>query len=163
MTTSERPLFAAGLALGIGLGGFFDGIAFHQILQLHNMLSAPGYYPKVGVDAETALVHSQINMLWDGLFHALTWTTTLIGVGLLWRAVRLPGVPLRTPVLVGSMLAGWGLFNLVEGVIDHHLLHVHHVVEGPNHLVYDVLFLLSGVILISGGLFVASRRERPQQ
>ena len=108
MTTPERPLFAAGLALGVGLGGFFDGIAFHQILQLHNMLSAPGYYPKVGVDAETALVHAQINMLWDGLFHALTWATTLAGVALLWRAARRAAAHAGAG---GFDARGVGLFN----------------------------------------------------
>jgi uncharacterized membrane protein len=27
------------------------------------------------------------------------------------------------------MLIGFGLFNLVEGIIDHHLLGIHHVNE----------------------------------
>jgi len=36
----RRPLIIAGLLLGIDLGGFADGILFHQILQIHNMLSA---------------------------------------------------------------------------------------------------------------------------
>ena len=36
----RRPLVTAGILLGIGLGGFVDGIVFHQILQWHNMLSA---------------------------------------------------------------------------------------------------------------------------
>ena len=30
----------AGILLGIGLGGFVDGIALHQIAQWHNMGSA---------------------------------------------------------------------------------------------------------------------------
>lgn len=34
------PLALAGTVLGIGLGGFVDGIAFHQIFQFHSMLSA---------------------------------------------------------------------------------------------------------------------------
>ena len=25
------------------------------------------------------------------------------------------------------VLAGWGIFNLIEGIIDHHLLELHHV------------------------------------
>lgn len=32
-------LIAAALLLGVGLGGFFDGIVFHQILQWHHMVS----------------------------------------------------------------------------------------------------------------------------
>ena len=27
----------------------------------------------------------------------------------------------------GLVLAGWGIFNLLEGIVDHHLLGVHHV------------------------------------
>ena len=40
MAANTKPLTAAGTLLGIGLGGFVDGILFHQILQLHSMLSA---------------------------------------------------------------------------------------------------------------------------
>jgi uncharacterized membrane protein len=36
------------------------------------------------------------------------------------------------------MILGWGLFNLVEGVIDHHLLNIHHVRDMPFHVpAYD--------------------------
>lgn len=33
----------AGIVLGVGLGGFFDGIVLHQILQGHHMFSSAGY------------------------------------------------------------------------------------------------------------------------
>jgi uncharacterized membrane protein len=134
------PLVAAGVLLGIGLGGFLDGILFHQILQLHNMLSA--------VRPKTTLVNMEINMFWDGLFHALTWTMTALGLGMLWAAVRREDVPLSTRAFVGSMVLGWGLFNLVEGIIDHHLLNLHHVVERLGVSVYDYAFLGSGVLFI---------------
>jgi uncharacterized membrane protein len=152
MTTApdRRPLISAGTLLGIGMGGFVDGIVFHQLLQIHNMLTAR--YPKTGVDSQTALVNTQINMFWDGLFHAFTWTVTALGIALLWRAVRRGNVPLSTRTLVGSMALGWGLFNLVEGVIDHHLLHIHHVTETEGHLLWDLLFLASGVVLMMVGL-----------
>jgi uncharacterized membrane protein len=146
---NRQPLITAGTLLGIGLGGFVDGIVLHQLLQVHNMLTAK--YPKVGVDAQTALVNPQINMFWDGLFHAFTWVMTAIGVALLWRAVGRRDVPRSTRTLVGSMAFGWGLFNLVEGVINHHLLHIHHVTETAGHLLWDLLFLASGVVLILSG------------
>ena len=57
------------------------------------------------------------------------------------------------------MLAGWGIFNLVEGVIDHQLLGLHNVHEGSNELAWDLAFLVSGVTLIFGGWLLA-RRER---
>jgi uncharacterized membrane protein len=142
-----KPFIAASMVLGIGMGGFFDGILFHQILQLHNMLSNQ-LFPDT-------LVNAEINMFWDGLFHAFTWITTLVGLGLLWRAIRKSEVPLSTRALVSGMFLGWGVFNLVEGVIDHQILGLHHVVErasGSRQLLYDLLFLASGLIFIVGGL-----------
>ncbi|HEU5099504.1 MAG TPA: DUF2243 domain-containing protein [Roseiflexaceae bacterium] len=44
-TQSRRPLSVAGIWLGLGLGGFFDGIVFHQILRWHHMLTSAGYPP----------------------------------------------------------------------------------------------------------------------
>jgi uncharacterized membrane protein len=45
------------------------------------------------------------------------------------------------------MLVGWGVFNLVEGLIDHHLLDLHHVRDLPAHVpLYDWVFLLAGGI-----------------
>ena len=140
---NRRPLIAAGTLIGVGMGGFIDGIVFHQILQFHNMLSA--------VRPPTTLVNVEINMFWDGLFHAFTWITTATGIALLWRAVARPEAPRSSQTLVGSLMLGWGLFNLVEGVIDHHILNIHHVVEGPGHLPYDLAFLLSGLTLIAVG------------
>jgi uncharacterized membrane protein len=66
------------------MGGFVDGILFHQILQIHNMLSAKRP-PNTVANIET-------NMVWDGLFHAATWATTAIGLWLLFRAARNIGV-----------------------------------------------------------------------
>jgi uncharacterized membrane protein len=150
---NERSVVTAGTLLGIGMGGFVDGILFHQLLQVHNMLSAK-------VDRNT-VAGVEINMFWDGLFHAFTWVMTAVGLGTLWAAVRDHREPLSTKAFVGSLLFGWGLFNLVEGVIDHHVLHIHHVTETENHLVWDVAFLLSGVVFALGGwALVRAARSR---
>ena len=155
--TTRRPLIAAGTALGIGMGGFVDGIVLHQLLQVHNMLSAK--YPTRGIPPEQLVVNLQINMFWDGLFHVLTWVMTAVGLALLWHAVRQRNVPLSTKTLLGAMIFGWGLFNLVEGVIDHHILHIHHVTETDNHLLWDLAFLASGVVMIVVGWLVIGRRN----
>jgi len=148
---SMRPLLAAGTAIGIGMGGFVDGILFHQILQLHNMLSHR--LPP------STLVNVEINMFWDGLFHAFTWTMTAIGLALLWRAVQRRDVPLSGRSFLGAISAGWGVFNLVEGIIDHEVLQIHHVVEKGNHLLWDMAFLASGVgLLLIGWWLIASGR-----
>ena len=141
---NRRPLIAAATLLGIGLGGFVDGIVFHQILQTHQMLT--GKLPP------TSVRNIEINMFWDGLFHAFTWASTMTGMALLFRAGKRPDVPWSTRTFVGGQALGWGLFNLVEGIIDHHILHIHHVTETENHLVWDLAFLASGVVLIAIGL-----------
>ncbi len=143
METNRGPLVSAGTLIGIGMGGFVDGILFHQILQLHNMLSAR--LPRV------SLVNAEVNMFWDGLFHALTWTTTAIGLALLWRAFGCADAPRSTKTFVGSLILGWGLFNLVEGIIDHQILGIHHVVDNGNQLLWDMVFLGSGVLFILVG------------
>jgi len=146
---ATRPLVTAGTILGIGMGGFVDGILFHQILQLHSMVS--NWIPR------DSLVHEQINMFWDGLFHAFTWIAVSIGILLLWKAVTRPGVILSGRALCGAMLLGWGLFNLVEGLVDHEILQVHHVYQNGSHLLWDMVFLASGVIFILTGALIVRR------
>lgn len=150
--SNRRPLIAAATLLGIGMGGFVDGILFHQLLQLHNMLSAPGYYPKTVDDPQQLVVNLEVNMFWDGLFHVFTWGMTLAGIVALWRAGQRPEVPWFTRSMVGGLALGWGLFNLVEGLINHHILHIHHVTETANHLIWDLAFLASGLALMGVGL-----------
>ena len=147
------PLISAGLFVGIGLGGFADGILFHQILQTHNMLSAS--IPVVD------LISAKINMTWDGYFHAAVWLMTLIGVYLLFKAGARRDTFWSGKILAGSMLGGWGLFNLVEGLIDHHILGIHHVMEyAVNKLPHDLAFLASGIIfMLIGWVMVKADRQ----
>jgi uncharacterized membrane protein len=142
----RRPLITAGLLIGKGLGGFVDGILFHQLLQIHHMLSARR--------PPTDIVNAQVNMVWDGLFHTFTWVVTTLGIWLLFRAGKRPDVPWSGRTLGGSMLMGWGLFNLIEGLIDHHILHVHHVVERLGVSMWDYAFLTSGVLFIALGFAI---------
>jgi len=139
VTQNFRPLIAAGTLLGIGMGGFVDGIVLHQILQVHNMLSAK--LPP------NTLANVEINMVWDGIFHAFTWLMTAIGLSMLWKAGQKREVPWSTKTFLGSLLQGWGIFNLVEGIIDHHLLNLHHVVERLGVSIADWLFLAIGGVL----------------
>lgn len=153
---STRPLgrvsSTPGIVLGLGLGGFVDGIALHQIAQWHNMGSA--VLPPTTMDA------MKQNMVWDGLFHAAVWAATLAGVYLLLRDARRGGPLPSAGAFTGQLLLGWGIFNLVEGVVDHHLLGLHHVRDVPAHVpLYDWLFLgIGGVGLIAVGWLLSRRR-----
>jgi uncharacterized membrane protein len=150
----DRAPTRAGVVIGVGMGGFVDGILLHQILEWHNMGSA--VLPPSTMDA------MRTNMRWDGLFHAAVWIVTLVGVFLLLHAAQ-SGAPLpSTRAFAGQLLAGWGLFNLVEGVIDHHVLNIHHVRDLPVHVpIYDWIFLLiAGVGFLALGLLIARERVR---
>jgi len=145
LDADAKPLVVAGLALGVGIGGFFDGIVFHQLLQFHHMLSS---HP----DASVA-TNLRLNVVADGLFHLGTYTFTIIGLVLFSRAWRFRPVPKSGRTLFGAVIMGWGVFNLVEGIVNHHLLEIHHVwPAGPGPIVlWDVAFLLWGTVFLVGG------------
>lgn len=151
--TSSKQTRTAGIMLGIGLGGFVDGIVLHQIAQWHNMLSAK--VPPVTMDAMMR------NMWADGWFHAAVFVVTLGGILMLYRAAQQGAAfpPMRW--FGGLLIGGWGAFNLVEGVINHHLLQVHHVRDVPMHMpMYDYFFLLvGGVGFIALGYLIARKQH----
>jgi uncharacterized membrane protein len=152
-TTPRTSLRLPGTVLGLGLGGFLDGILLHQVLQWHHMLSNTGQdnlglraYP---VDTVPGL---RMNTLWDGFFHVFTWLAVLIGLGVLYsRVVHSRSQLWGSGELWGWILVGWGSFNVVEGLIDHHLFAIHHVRPGPAQLAWDLGFLALGLVLIGGG------------
>lgn len=145
---TRKPLVAAGILMGAGMGGFVDGIVFHQILQFHNMVS--GWLPP------SNLVDAKVNMFWDGVFHAAVWIMTAIGLWMLWNAGRRPDVPWSGKTFLGAWIGGWGIFNTVEGLIDHLILGIHHVNEyAPNPLAWDLAFQASGIVLIVLGWLLA--------
>ena len=148
---SASSLVVPGVLLGVGLGGFVDGIVLHQILQWHHMVSDE--YPP------TTLENTQINVTADGFFHTFTWIAVAVGIALLWRALR-AGRLWTWRTLLGWILAGWGIFNLIEGIVDHHVLQVHRVrPDAANPMLWDVGFLVFGALLLVGGWLLA-RRDR---
>ncbi|MDQ4008599.1 MAG: DUF2243 domain-containing protein [Actinomycetota bacterium] len=140
------PSRAPGLLLGVGLGGFVDGIVLHQLLQWHHMLTGLAGYPMSTVRG------LEVNTVVDGFFHVFTWVCVLAGTTATLVAWRQGRVAPTWGFHLGLLLLGWGLFNVVEGVVNHHLLGVHHVRDdlgGP--LSWDLGFLAFGVLLVVGG------------
>ena len=142
----RMPSPAPGLLYGLGFGGFVDGIVLHQILQWHHMVSHVEGYP---TDTVAGL---ETNTLADGLFHAATWILLLAASITTLQAWRRGRLAPSWSFHAGLVLAGWGIFNLVEGVVDHHLLGVHHVRDDVGSpLSWDLGFLAFGALLVLGG------------
>ena len=153
LNTTAPSLKLPGIILGVGLGGFVDGIVLHQLLQWHHMLTS-GDTARIHIGAyPDDTVHGlKINTVWDGLFHTFTWLAVLTGLALLYnRLTHSRGKVWTSRALWGWVLVGWGLFNLVEGIIDHHILGIHHVRSGEHQTLWDVGFLLLGLLLVIGG------------
>jgi uncharacterized membrane protein len=148
LTDDRDRLRLPGVLLGVGFGGFVDGIVLHQILQWHHLLSSTGDHPVTTVGGLEA------NTLADGMFHLAALIVLVVAVSMLWRRIR-DGARATWRSLVGTGLVGWGAFNLAEGSVDHHLLGIHHVREGPDAFVYDLGFLAVSVVLVTVGLALA--------
>jgi uncharacterized membrane protein len=140
MFNKDRNLFISAFILGLGLLGAIDGIVFHQLLQWHHM-----------VDHH----NKNFEIVTDG------WFTTLFSILLFWGGIKIfrnaainqLGSSWQT--FIGGILVGGGTFNLVEGIINHHILLVHRVrPAAENPLLYDLGFLAVGVILITIGLVI---------
>jgi uncharacterized membrane protein len=149
----KRPVLVAGALLGFGLGGLIDGVVFQQLLQWHHTLSsvAPPY------DVATLTR----NLTWDGLGALVAIAVVLAGIAVLWVAVERPGVVLSGRSFLASLGAGWCVFNIVEGLIEHQLLGLHHILYAPHGGAFDVAYLVvSGALLFV--FTTIARSERPR-
>ncbi len=150
----SRTFIAAGLLFGLGLGGFFDGIVLHQILQWHHMASHVDRFPTTTVEGLRA------NTLADGLFHAATYVFVVAGLWCLWRFTMSDEYRWSTRAFIGLLLIGFGSFNLVEGTINHHILEIHRVREdSDNAAAWDLAFLAWGAAMLVGGWWLAHQAE----
>jgi uncharacterized membrane protein len=141
--------------LGIGLGGFVDGILLHQLLQWHHMLTSEGCC------SSSTVAGLEDNTLADGLFHVASWLAVVAGTAAYIREWQRGRVAPPWRAHAGAVLFGWGAFNLVEGLIDHELFGIHHVRDdlgGP--LGWDIGFLALAVVQMAAGwrLFDSGRR-----
>lgn len=134
------PRTAATL-LGISLGGFFDGILLHQILQWHHLLSLVD-----GLD-----LRGQV--LWDGLFHLAHYLLAVLGLWGLWRHRA------AAPPVLPALLLGFGLWHLIDAVLSHWLLGIHRIrVDAADPLAWDLGWLAAfGLLPIALALLLRGR------
>ncbi|MBT9368691.1 DUF2243 domain-containing protein [Rhizobium sp. CSW-27] len=124
---------AAGYLIGFGLGGFFDGILLHQILQWHHLLSA--------VDAVRGDL--RLLILWDGLFHLAMYLITGLGLWGLWRHRQRLATAGGDRRLIAQSLLGFGSWHAVDALFSHWLFGLHRIRMGvDNPLAWDLGWLL---------------------
>lgn len=137
---ADKNLFSAAFMLGVGLIGAIDGIVFHQLLQWHHMIDSHNIHFEIITDGVFTAGFSGI-LIWGGIKIFKDARNEQLGSS--WRT------------FIGGILVGGGTFNLVEGIVNHHILQVHRVrPAADNPLLYDLAFLASGVLLIVIGYMV---------
>ena len=148
-----RSAVRSGAVLGLALGGFFDGILLHQILQWHHLLS---------LVPEVDSIRGQV--LWDGYFHALMYVIAAVGLWGLWRSREQLQEGWGKP-LAGALLAGFGTWHLLDGVLSHWLLGIHRIrLDSPNPLLWDLVwFVAFGVVPLLLGWSLLRRRRPPSR
>jgi uncharacterized membrane protein len=148
---SRRSWWAAGLT-GVGLAGLVDVIVFHQLLGWHH------FY-----DRSTMAV----GLTSDGLLDLALTVALVVGlVALVETAGPVAGWGRHR---WGAILAGFGGFNLFDGVVDHKLLGLHQIRPGvADQLPYDaawiglsLLILAVGVALVRGDTQARRGADRP--
>src|SRR5215213_6847765 len=92
------------ILLGVGLGGFVDGIVLHQLLQWHHMLS------NTHRGRLTTVAGLEANTLADGVFHAFAFIVVVTAWCLLMRIRQTDATVLfpSSRVMTGWLLTGWG-------------------------------------------------------
>lgn len=137
----DRQWIWAGSVLGFALGGFFDGILLHQILQWHHLLSL---VPGIG--------DLRAQVMWDGYFHALMYVLAALGLWMCWRASRRAPIPGRG--LAGALLVGFGGWHVVDTFLSHWILGIHRIrLDSAYPLAWDLLWLaVFGVLPVAMGL-----------
>jgi uncharacterized membrane protein len=143
-STFSRDLRWAGYSLGLALGGFFDGILLHQILQWHHLLS--------GLDGGK-FDELRFQILADGLFHLLMYVVGGVGLWLLWRSRLEFGLAQADRFLAANALIGFGSWHIIDAIASHWVLGIHRIkMDADLPLVWDVLwFSVFGIAFVAWG------------
>ncbi|WP_414045303.1 DUF2243 domain-containing protein [Macrococcus equi] len=139
---SEKMHRWSGYIAGIGLAGFIDEIVFHQFLQWHH------FY-----DQRT----KEIGLLSDGLLNAMCGFFIIFGLFLLADSRR--HYAMDWQYWIGRLLMGMGSFQVYDGIINHKVLKMHEIRYVDNVITYDIIWLITGSLMIIFGYFLSRNRK----
>lgn len=151
---AKRKLSWAGYLLGFSIGGFFDGILLHQILQWHHLLSGLQRAPFTDI---------RIQILADGAFHAVMYLIAGVGLWKLLQSRYLLVDKTSDRLLAGAGLLGFGAWHILDGILSHWVLGLHRIrMDVPNPLFWDLLwFGVFGVLFVVLGIAVRRSGKPP--
>lgn len=132
----------SGFMFGIGLAGFIDEIIFHQFLQWHH------FYDKMT---------NEIGLISDGILNAICGFFIIFGLFLLSDARR--KISLDSRYWIGKTLIGMGSFQVYDGIINHKVLRMHQIRYVDNIITYDIIWLVTGSLIIVTGYFLTRKRD----
>ncbi|WP_101845874.1 DUF2243 domain-containing protein [Halobacillus sp. Marseille-P3879] len=138
-TYLSRNLWS-GFLFGIGLVAFLDETVFHQLLHWHH------FYDKSTTN---------VGLVSDGFFHALSWFATIGGLFLFADLRRRNAVAMKR--WWGGILLGAGAFQLYDGIIQHKLMRIHQIRYVDNVIVYDIIWNLIALLMIIIGVVLVRR------
>jgi uncharacterized membrane protein len=133
----------SGVLFGVGLAAFIDEAVFHQLLHWHH------FY-----DRST----TEIGLVSDGVFHAVSWFATVAALFLLADLRRRDALWwLRW---AGGVLTGAGGFQLYDGVVHHKVMGLHEIRYVADVLPYDIVWNVIAVTLLAPGVVLLARTGR---
>jgi uncharacterized membrane protein len=143
--------------LGAALGALLDGIVFHQVLQVHDMISTS--LPP------TTLVAKNTNMFWSGIFYLAVYALPLVGIASLWGMAGRIRPATRPGAFWGALVGGAGAFNLYDTLTYHGVLRLHNIVEVTSSpWAWNIAWgIFGGALLVLGGLAMQRGLQLPRR
>ncbi|WP_127818841.1 DUF2243 domain-containing protein [Microbacterium sp. CPCC 204701] len=133
----------SGVLFGVGAAAFVDEAVFHQLLHWHHFYD---------------LSTTEVGLVSDGFFHALSWFATIAGLFLLADLRRRRSLDWRR--WSGGALIGAGAFQLYDGTVHHKLLGIHEIRYVEDVWIYDLVWNGVAVVLAVAGVVLVARPRR---
>ena len=134
----------SGVLFGVGAVAFVDEAVFHQLLHWHHFYD---------------LSTTEMGLVSDGFFHALSWFATIAGLFLFADLRRRHSLDLRR--WSGGALVGAGAFQLYDGTVHHKLLGIHEIRYVEDVWIYDLVWNAVAAVLVVTGVVLVAQPRRP--
>jgi uncharacterized membrane protein len=147
----RKRLAWGGFWTGFALGGFFDGILLHQILQWHHLLA--------GVGPSGTVPDLRYQILADGVFHLVHYVFMVLGLWLIWSTRAGLAANGAGRDIIAWALIGFGSWHIIDAVVSHWMLQLHRIrMDVDNPLLWDLIWLVPfGIVTLAIGIWMLRR------